>query len=74
MDNMQDKVAHGTLNRNRTFGDSHASSVLDSSAVREIRKRYAAGGITQQVLADEYGTTRANIGLIVTRKNWKGVE
>lgn len=74
MENMQDKVAHGTLNKNRPSGDSHPSSVLDSEAVRAIRREYASGGITQQALADKYKTSRANIGLIVTRKNWKQVD
>lgn len=72
-DNMQDKYAHGTINRNRASGDSHKSSVLTSGQVVEIRVAYALGGTTQQQLADQYGTSRANIGLIVNRKNWKKV-
>jgi len=73
IDNMQDKVAHGTLNRNRRTGESHEWSRLTSSQVDEIRVAYASGGVTQQQLADQYDTSRANIGLIVNRKNWKKV-
>lgn len=73
MDNMQDKVAHGTLNRNRRAGTEHEWSRLTPSQVEEIRVAYAAGGVTHQQLADEYGTSRANVGLIINRKNWKKV-
>lgn len=73
MDNMQDKVAHGTLNQNRASGNSHASARLNAGQVALIRLEYATGTVTQQQLADAYGTSRANIGLIVNRKNWKKV-
>lgn len=73
MDNMQDKVAHGTLNRNRPQGENHRSAKLSARQVEQIRVEYAAGGITQQQLADRYDTSRANIGLIVNHKNWKKV-
>ena len=39
-----------------------------------IRLEYATGEYTQQQLADHYGTSRSNIGLIVNHKNWKGVK
>lgn len=73
MDNMQDKVAHGTLNRNRRNGNDHEWSKLTADDVKEIRERYSAGGITQRELAAEFNTSRANIGLIVNGKNWKKV-
>lgn len=36
----------------------------------DIRTRYAAGGITHRALAEEYGTTRRNIGNIIQRRSW----
>ncbi len=73
MDNMQDKVAHGTLHQNRASGDLHKSSALTSVQVEQIRVDYAAGGVTHQQLADRYHTSRQNVGLIINRKNWKKV-
>jgi predicted transcriptional regulator len=41
--------------------------------VQEIRDRYAAGGISQQALADEYGVRQNTISRIVLRKVWMHV-
>lgn len=46
---------------------------LSEGQVREIRARYEAGGVKQAELAEEFGVSSANISLIITRKNWKGV-
>lgn len=73
MDNMQDKIAHGTLNRNRASGEDCNFTRLTANQVRSIRIKYATGRITQQELANLYQTSRSNIGLIVNRKNWKKV-
>lgn len=73
MDNMQDKVAHGTLMQNRSVGDDCTWAKLSSGQVEQIRVEYAAGGTTHQRLADKYGTSRQNIGLIINHKNWKKV-
>jgi hypothetical protein len=40
----------------------------------EIRTLYVPRVVTQEALALKYGVCRATIGLIVTRKNWKGVD
>lgn len=72
-DNMQDKVAHGTLGRNNRYGTTHEWSKLTPEQVRQIRLDYATGKVTQQQLADQHNTSRANIGLIVNHKNWKKV-
>lgn len=37
---------------------------------REIRRRYAAGGITQRELAADYGIAHPQISLIVHMKRW----
>ena len=58
---------------NSTFlpGEAHPNSRLTAGQVREIRSRYAAGGVVQQELAREYGVTRSYISMIVNGKAWK---
>lgn len=70
-DNVLDMVAKDRACR--TVGEERWSSKLTEDAVRDIRARYAAGGMTQQQLADEYGVTFQNISWIVRRKSWKHV-
>lgn len=55
-------------------GGSHPLAALDDEKVREIRRRYAAGGVTQQQLADEYEVDRTNISSIIRRKTWTHIE
>lgn len=38
--------------------------------VSEIRRRYAAGGVTQQQLADEYGVSNPNICRVLKGDAW----
>lgn len=38
--------------------------------VRAIRARYAAGGVTQDELADEYGISQGTVSAILTGKRW----
>ncbi len=54
-------------------GIDQALSKLDEEKVRAIRERYARGGISQKVMAKEYGVTQALIGLVVRRVIWKHV-
>lgn len=48
-------------------------SPLTTAQVLEIRSRYAAGGIRQVDLANEYGIRQANISKIILRKSWAHV-
>jgi hypothetical protein len=59
--NRTEPVASGELN-------GHAK--LTWEWVREIRFRYAKGDVSQRTLADEFGTTHANIGSIVRNETW----
>ena len=43
---------------------------LTAAQVREIRRRYAAGGVTMAQLAAEYGVTHMAISYIVRRVTW----
>ena len=46
-------------------GESHGNARLTDDAVRAIRQRYAAGGISQDALAHEYGMGQTQISGII---------
>ena len=56
-----------------TRGEHQHDAKLSEEQVREIRVRYAAGGISQKVLAVEYNLSQPTVGRIVRRENWKHV-
>ncbi len=83
-DNMDDKIkkgrcASGDQNGARTHFDTHprgersGMAKLTAEKVREIRLRYAAGGISFVRLAKEYGVSEATIKEAVYRQTWKHV-
>src|SRR5690606_39589456 len=47
-------------------------SKLTPAQVREIRARWAAGGVTQAQLAEEYGVHLKHMQHIVRGRAWKG--
>lgn len=49
------------------------SPTLTEAAVADIAAKYAAGGVTRQQLADQYGVRRKVIADIVRRKRWRHV-
>ena len=67
--NMADCVRDGTDQR----GIKHHNAKLNDAAVREIRERYAAGGVTLEQLGDEYGVTFSNVAMVVRRDTWQHV-
>lgn len=69
-ENMQDRHRDGTVNH----GERNGQAVLTSDEVREIRRRYALGGITQRELGAEFGVSPQAIGHIVTRRKWAHLE
>lgn len=54
-------------------GELHPSAKLTADQVREIRTRYAQGGIRLIDLADEYGVTFGLVGHIIRRRLWKSL-
>ena len=54
-------------------GEGHARAKFTDEQVREIRARYAAGGIFFTELAAEYGVTRTAISYVVKRKRYAEV-
>ena len=65
-ENVADMRRDGTISR----GERNGHAVLTESQVLEIRRRYAAGGITQQALADEYGMARSSISGYTNGHRW----
>jgi hypothetical protein len=65
-DNMRDMVDAGR----QAKGVDHGGAKLTEEQVLEIRRRYAAGGVTQRALGDEYGVDHSLISNIVRRKKW----
>jgi hypothetical protein len=68
-DNMTDMFNKGRC----ILGEKKHNSKLTDTQVREIRTRYADGGITHRGLAKEYGTSSPNITAILNRKLWKHI-
>lgn len=54
-------------------GENHWSTQLTEDQVREIRRRYAAGGIKQKELAAEYAVSKNVVSCIVLRKTFKHI-
>lgn len=46
---------------------------LTEAQVREIRRRYAAGGVTHRQLGDRYGVSGVTIFLVVNRRTWSHI-
>jgi hypothetical protein len=55
-------------------GERHGRAKLTEDDVRAIRRRHAAGGISQQSLADEYGVKQTVVSQIIRRKRWAHVD
>jgi hypothetical protein len=68
-DNMADKVAKGRQRK----GESCNLSKLSEERVRDIRTRYAAGGVTQKQLAEEHHISISNVIAVLRRHSWKHV-
>ncbi|KKN69830.1 hypothetical protein LCGC14_0436540 [marine sediment metagenome] len=67
-DNMADMAARGRLHR--PAGELNGSAKLKQREVESIRSEYAAGGITQQALADKYGVAQSVVSDVVNGKRW----
>lgn len=54
-------------------GEDHTQAKLSEGDVRIIRARYAAGGVLQRELAEQYSVTISNINAIVNRRSWSHI-
>lgn len=71
-DNNRDMMKRGRNRQSR--GELQGNAKLTDEAVRSIRKEYAHGGISQQVLASRYGVTQTCISRIIRRAGWDHVD
>lgn len=53
------------------YGERHGCHKLTTLEVIGIRRRYAAGGVTQKALARLYSVSRSNITMVVGGHTWK---
>ena len=78
-DNVADMMARGRHRpgaytpRAHAVGARNGKAKLSEAAVREIRRRYAEGGITHSALAAEYGIAAQGIARIVRGELWTHV-
>lgn len=72
-DNMQDKTVKGRGRNGAEIvrGERHPQAKLTVDHVKNIRSRYAGGGITHLELAREFSVDRSLIGMIVRMEIWK---
>lgn len=66
-DNMDDMV----VKKRQSKGERQHSHKLTTAQVREVIRRWAAGGITQTALAAEYEVAQQSISAIVNGEHWK---
>ncbi len=55
-------------------GGQHGRAKLTEEQVREIRRRYVQGRISQEALGKEYGVHQTQIGQIVRREKWADLD
>jgi hypothetical protein len=67
-DNARDRDERGRAGR--SLGEANGASRLTREQADAIRAEYAAGGISQHVLADRYGVTAMTVNKIVRGRTW----
>lgn len=77
-DNIQDMIRKGRDANTRAprpyhNGSENPAAKLTEEDIIAIRKEYAKGNVTHQILAERYGTSQTNIHLIVHRLKWKHI-
>lgn len=70
--NGEDMSRHGTAGCQRK-GSEHPRAKLTEDLVRQIRKEYAAGGVTERDLAAEHGVNVSTLHRLLTGKTWQHV-
>lgn len=68
-DNSRDMDAKGR--RVSVMGECVGTAKLDPARVRDMRNRYAMGGVSTRVLAREYGISKSQVFSIVAGDDWK---
>lgn len=73
-DNVRDMIARGRCKPPIVLGINHGQAKVSEAQVREIRKRYAAGGVSLRDLAAGYPITYKAVRKIVRRETWCHVD
>lgn len=55
------------------LGQNNPAAKLTDAEVRQIRKMYAEGGISQAALGRKFGVSTVMVGLIVRREKWQHI-
>ena len=71
MHDMDEKLRRITPDRK---GARHGMARLTEDDVRDIRRRYSTGTVTQAALACHFRVTQAQISSVVLRKSWSHIE
>lgn len=68
-------IRHGSFTHpeSRARGERQGMSKLKTDDVREIRRLYAKGGITQRELGQQFNVCRENIGAIIRGEHWSHI-
>lgn len=69
-ENSEDARQHRTL----ATGSRNGASRLAESQVREIRRLYSAGGVTQEELGRMYGVSQGHISHLIVGDRWAHLE
>ena len=69
-DNVADRVAKGRSSGRPPRGEASPRAKVTSAQVRDIRRRYAAGGISQSALGEEYGVDQTHVSRIIRGTRW----
>ena len=65
--------AHSPFGHKRTRGEDNGHAKLTEEKVRQIRRLYGAGGITQAQLCRDFSIGRTQMSYIVNRKTWRHI-
>lgn len=72
--NIKDMVHKGRRRGPSVLEEEYPNAKLTAMQVREIRTRYASGGITQRELAAEYKVDRTNVQHVIHRRTWRHLD
>lgn len=70
---LAENAADSARKARRPRGSRNHQAKLTEGQVLDLRARYAAGGVTHAVLAEEFNISRALVSFILTRKAWKHI-
>ncbi len=70
MDNCLDKMKKNRYKRGIIFGEKIGLSKLKEEDIKEIRKRYQNGNVSQRSLAKTFGVRFQTIGAVVRNETW----